>query len=150
MPDYLFNLYSGILTYPAHQPKDSIDHILVSTELGIENYHSINHNPGYEPSDHRPIIGDVFLYRWCLIMDFEDLLKKDKVIYERLKKERDDLDNLVKSCLKTRSLIIEFRGSTYCLYKGYCSCQGESGYALKSCEHYRVIRYLSIRQIYED
>ncbi|MFC1723674.1 endonuclease/exonuclease/phosphatase family protein [Nanoarchaeota archaeon] len=53
---YVRNPYTGILTYPADRPRESIDHILVSPQLNIRNYHSVH----LEPSDHRPIIGDIY------------------------------------------------------------------------------------------
>jgi endonuclease/exonuclease/phosphatase family metal-dependent hydrolase len=51
------NPYAGIPTFRAHKPTASKDHILVSRELNIKNYHVI----WAEMSDHRPVVGDVIL-----------------------------------------------------------------------------------------
>jgi endonuclease/exonuclease/phosphatase family metal-dependent hydrolase len=47
--------YGKHMTYPSDRPRHSIDHILVSSQLGIGNYRTI----WAEMSDHRPIMGDV-------------------------------------------------------------------------------------------
>jgi endonuclease/exonuclease/phosphatase family metal-dependent hydrolase len=52
------NPFVGLPTYPSDRPEDSIDHILVSSGLSIENYHTVS---GIEASDHLPIIGDIIL-----------------------------------------------------------------------------------------
>ena len=52
------NPYLGVLTYPADNPVESIDHILVSSGLSIRDYHSVAVD-GDEPSDHRPIFGEI-------------------------------------------------------------------------------------------
>jgi endonuclease/exonuclease/phosphatase family metal-dependent hydrolase len=49
------NTYLGLLTYPSHAPRRSIDHIFVSKGLSLSNYHSSY----LTCSDHRPVIADI-------------------------------------------------------------------------------------------
>lgn len=49
------NQYAGLMSFPSWAPRTTIDHILVSEKLGIENYHTRN----LQSSDHLPIIGDI-------------------------------------------------------------------------------------------
>ncbi|MFC1740933.1 endonuclease/exonuclease/phosphatase family protein [Nanoarchaeota archaeon] len=51
------NPKAGIPTFRSHKPKDSLDHILASDPLRIENYHTI----WAEMSDHRPVVGDIVI-----------------------------------------------------------------------------------------
>lgn len=53
------NKYVGIKTFRSDNPKYSIDHILVSKELELNNYSSAN----ITCSDHRPVMGDIYLKR---------------------------------------------------------------------------------------
>lgn len=53
--DLVANPNLGVLTYPSDKPVRSIDHILVSNGLNINNYHAVS----MQPSDHLPILGDI-------------------------------------------------------------------------------------------
>jgi endonuclease/exonuclease/phosphatase family metal-dependent hydrolase len=53
----VYNKYRSFPTYPSDAPTDSLDHILISPELAMMNYHPIQ----TEVSDHLPVVGDIIL-----------------------------------------------------------------------------------------
>lgn len=53
--DLVLNPNLGVLSYPSDVPTKSIDHILVSRGLSIDNYHTVS----MQASDHLPVIADI-------------------------------------------------------------------------------------------
>ncbi|HII71510.1 TPA: hypothetical protein HA265_02020 [Candidatus Woesearchaeota archaeon] len=82
-------------------------------------------------------------------MDLLEMLLADKEVYDRLSADRPRLRHEALSCLDAGTLRWPIGSRDYCMYDGYCSCQEESGKAMKYCLHSRVIRFLSLRRLYD-